>query len=335
VELKLIGEIAAGGGADQAVANGQAIAIMTGAPMALGADCVVPVEDTQRLSDGAVRIMRSFSSGKFIARRGSDCASNAIVLHRHTKLSSPQIAVAASIGATEVEAFDPPRVAVMTTGNELVPMHESPRDSQIRESNCPMLRALLRRLGCHVNDCEIVRDDYETIRDRIEVAMRDHEIVFVSGGMSMGQYDFVPRAIESLGIDLRITKLRIKPGKPFVFGVKSNDRFIFGLPGNPVSAFVCALRLASRLIERMSGGGSEDAEHWVSAPVAKPLAANGPREFYQPAVYDGHTGTITPLEWKGSADIFTLADANVLLVRGENEPPIAAGTVVRALEIPQ
>src|SRR5881296_3626958 len=138
-----------------------------------------------------------------------------------------------------------------------------------------MLLALLRRLGCDARDLGIVRDDFDTIRDNIASAMREYDVLFISGGMSMGEYDFVPKALQSLGVELKITKLRIKPGKPFVFGVDQRDRFVFGLPGNPVSAFVCTIRLAARLLQRMCGGSAGDAEQWVTAVLAKPQAANG------------------------------------------------------------
>src|SRR5206468_10821071 len=135
----------------------------------------------------------------------------------------------------------------------------------------------------------------------------EHDVLFVTGGMSMGAYDYVPKILRELGVELRITKLRIKPGKPFVFGVKQT-KFVFGLPGNPVSGFVCTVRLASRLIARL--GGSTPREQWVEGTLTAALPANGPREFYQPAVARG--GAVEPLHWKGSADIYTLARANAL-----------------------
>jgi molybdopterin molybdotransferase len=151
-----------------------------------------------------------------------------------------------------------------------------------------------------------------------------------------------------MGVELRISKVRIKPGKPFVFGVRplggitqhrgvathvhaGLPKFIFGLPGNPVSGYVCTLRLASRLLTRMAGG--EPVQELANATLQKPLAANGPREFCQPAVLD-ETGRIEPLDWRGSADIYTLAAANALIVREENAPALAAGASVRCMKMP-
>jgi molybdopterin molybdotransferase len=147
--------------------------------------------------------------------------------------------------------------------------------------------------------------------------------------MSMGRYDYVPKLLIELGLELKITKLRIKPGKPFVFGV-APQCFVFGLPGNPVSSFVCATRLCSRLIARMSG--SDRLEEIRSASVQSALESNGAREFYQPAILRGDE--VTALKWHGSADIYTLAKANALLIRPENAPPLEAGAHVRVLEVP-
>lgn len=346
-QLRLIGEVAAGGEATRALAPGEAVAIMTGAPMPPGAQGVVPVEETSREGD-VVRIKRALDPTRFVARRGADVAAGTLVLSRGTRLGAPQVAVAAAIGAHHVKVHPRVRVAILSTGDELVPIDQAPTGAQIRNSNGPMLVALLLRLGCDVADLGIVVDQKEQIRAAIEEGLR-HDVLFVSGGMSMGVYDYVPQLLREMKLDLRITKLRIKPGKPFVFAVREgsgfgvqgsekdqsaiSSRFVFGLPGNPVSGFVCTVRLASRLIERLAGGAP--TECWITARLASPLPANGPREFYQPTKLS-HTpdGPVaTPLGWKGSADLFTLATADGLLVREENEPARSPGDRVRVLEI--
>src|SRR6185437_4983766 len=307
-----------------------------------------------------------------------------------TLIGPAQIAVAASIGAAQVCCFARPRVAVLGTGDELVAISETPGPAQIRDSNTPMLAALLRRLGCDVVHIASVPDNPARIAEAIRHGMT-HDALFIAGGMSMGEYDYVPRLLVELGVELKITKLRIKPGKPFVFGIgrgrggeeetgrqgdtgtgrlgegetgrpakvlfpqepvslspcppvsvspslSLSPSFIFGLPGNPVSAFVCTLRLASRLLARIAGGKVE--ERWTTGLLEAALPPNGAREFYQPAarsIMPGRFGddvaTIAPLQWKGSADLFTLASANVLIVRAENEPAIASGSRVRVLEM--
>jgi molybdopterin molybdotransferase len=331
--LRVVGEIAAGASADRAIGAGQAIAIMTGAPMPPGADSVVPIENTWR--DGEfIQIDKPAKLGQAIAKRASDCAAGAVVLKTGTRMGSAQIAVAASVGATRVSVYAPPRVAVLSTGDEIVPVDRTPGPSQIRNSNALMLQSLLRRgFGCFVDSVSTARDEPKLIRSEIEKAFESCAVLFVSGGMSMGEYDFVPRVLLEMGFDLKITKLRIKPGKPFVFGVKGEGataKYVFGLPGNPVSSFVCTVRLASRLLTRLAGGMPED--RIITAKIEGRLGANGPREFYSPGIWNGET--VRPLQWKGSADIYTLAQANVLMIRPESDGAVASGSVVRAMEIP-
>lgn len=343
VALRVVGAIAAGGTSPRALAAGEAIAIMTGAPLPEDADAVVPVEETERSADGAsVRILGPAKPLRFIAERGSDCPAGRTVLPRGAMLGPAQIAVAASVGAAEVNVFARPRVAVLATGDELVGVEETPGPSQIRNCNTPMLLAQLRRLGCEVTDLGVARDDLDALRESLRAALA-FDALFVTGGMSMGEYDYVPRLLGELNVDLRITKLRIKPGKPFVFGVSNASEppcYVFGLPGNPVSGFVCVARLASRLLSRLAGGAID--ERWLTGRLEVGLPANGPREFYQPALREAPPGgksaqatfaRVIPLGWKGSADVFTLAAANSLIVRAENEPAMPKGTLVRVLEI--
>jgi molybdopterin molybdotransferase len=329
--LRCVGEVAAGGMSDREVGAGEAMAIMTGAPLPRGADAVVPVEQ-RRATDGEHVVLDGpATAGRFIARRGSECRAGQAVLARGVKLEAATLAVAASVGAAVLDVYARPRAALLTTGDEIVPFDRAPGPGQIRNSNSTMLAALLRRLGSEVADHGIVADDHAQIRDAIAGGLRESDVLFITGGMSMGAYDFVPHVLRELNVDLKITKLRIKPGKPFVFGVAPAGKFVFGLPGNPVSGFACTLRLCSRLIARLSGGKAE--ERWIHAPLSEPLAANGPREFYQPAILQSD-GTIKPLAWRSSADVHTLAAADVLLVRPENESAQPAGTLVRLLEIP-
>ena len=375
VELQKTGEVAAGRAPDRAVGAGEAIAIMTGAPMPAGAEGVVPVEDVEIVDGQRIRVIRAGGDpARFVARKGSDVAAGVTVLDAGVRLGPAQIAVAASIGASEVEVFAKPQAAVLATGDELVPADCEPGPAQIRNSNTPMLLALLRRMGCDVTDLGTAPDRPDAIREALRRGLT-YDALFVTGGMSMGDYDYVPRLLRELGVDLKITKLRIKPGKPFVFGtldekagtrghgdaetktgnatafssfsVRASPRprvpascFVFGLPGNPVSGFVCTIRLASRVLARIAGGMPED--RWLSGKLDTGLPANGPREFYQPVLRTVAPGrdsshaeiaTITPLKWKGSADLFTLACANALLVRAENDPAMPKGTVVRVLEI--
>jgi molybdopterin molybdotransferase len=328
-ELAVVDRIAAGGAATSPLLGGQAMAIMTGAPVPPGADAVVPVEHTQAIPDSnRIVVLQSVSPGRFIAGRGSDSPAGLLVLKSGTRLGPAQIAVAAGIGAVNLPVHPPPSVAVLGTGDELVQPDQAPAATQIRSCNNSLLLALLARYPSRTTDLGIVPDDPAAIEEKI-ISGLAHDVLLITGGMSMGERDFVPGILRRLRGDLKITKLRIKPGKPFVFAQMPGGRFVFGLPGNPVSAFVCTVCLVSRLLLRMAGG--PPAQPLRSAPLAQSLESNGARTFYQPAIFDGRA--LIPLQWKGSADIFTLSQANSLLVRPENQPPQPAGAAIEFIEI--
>jgi molybdopterin molybdotransferase len=318
VTLKVIGEVRAGEMSTQKLGSGEAVAIMTGAPLPPGAEGVVPIEFVQRAGD-SIRLSKGGDYRRFVARAGSDCKAGAVVLRRGIKLEAAQLAAAATVGAAQLEVYDRPRVAILATGDELVAIDQVPAPHQIRNSNSIMLAALLARIGCSVTDLGVVRDEMSALLAAIEKGLR-FDALFITGGMSVGAYDLPPKALQQLGADIRITKLKIKPGKPFIYA-QLRGCHIFGLPGNPLAGFVCTIRLASRLLRRMMGTDASGLE--IATTLATKLPANGPREFYQPARVEG---TIAhPLTWKSSADVFTLAEANALLVRAENEPARSAG----------
>jgi molybdopterin molybdotransferase len=332
-ELLVVGESAAGAPPSRGISSGEAMTVMTGAAIPTGADAVVPIEQTDSASFAKsgerIRVLRAATAGQFIAPQGSDIRRGGVALAGGAPINAAHMAVASCIGATTIPAWDRPRCTVLATGNEIVPADQTPAATQLRNSNSPMLLALLNKLGCAARDLGIAADQPDRIKAAIQDGLRD-DILFVTGGMSMGRYDYVPRILTELGGDLKITKLRIKPGKPFVLAAMPNGKYVFGLPGNPVSAMVCTLRLASRLLTRIAGGMPPD--HLRTASLARPLEPNGPREFYQPAIL--HGDRVQPLAWKGSADIFTLAKANVLIVRPENAPALAAGGLVPIMELP-
>jgi molybdopterin molybdotransferase len=332
--LDVVGEIAAGQWPSRGIGPGEAMAIMTGAPMPDGADVVIPIEWTNGAAVGErVRIERGVEAGQMIVRRGSDCRAGAAVLKSGTRMGAAQIAVAASVGAATVSVYEKPRVAVMSSGDEIVPIAATPGAAQIRNSNSAMLAALIRGRGwcSECREIEPPADDPAAVAAALRSA-REYDAIFLSGGMSMGKYDFVPGVLSELAVQIRISKLRIKPGKPFVFGVWTHDKgttFVFGLPGNPVSAFVCTLRLASRILRRIAGENGEAPLR--RAKLAAAAEANGAREFYQPARWQ--KDRVLPLRWKGSGDVFSLAAADVLIVRPENDPPREAGYEVEIVEL--
>jgi molybdopterin molybdotransferase len=320
-ELLVQGRIMAGQAPAAPISAGKTMAIMTGAPLPDGADTVVPIELVEVLDAGKkVRFTQPVAKGKNVAHRASEIKGGDVVLKGGDLLEAAQIAVAASIGAVEVPVFAKPSVGVLASGDELVEISEIPTGAQIRSSNSAMLLALLERLNCNPTDVGIARDDPAKVKDAITLGM-NHDVLLITGGMSVGEHDFVPRVLREMGAQMKITKLRVRPGKPFIFAIMPQGTLVFGLPGNPVSAFVCTLVLVRRMLEKLSGVNAQD--HSRIATLTKPLEANGPREFYQPAIFDGKT--IAPPKWVGSADIYTLARANALLVRPENDSARAPG----------
>ena len=356
-ELPCVGEIAAGHAwADGVIPAGTCVAIMTGAPLPPGVDAIVPVELTMAIGS-SVRFATATAVGRSIARRGSDVAAGTRVLRAGVRVGPAQVAVLAQLGALSDDLFEtntptpagsdpniqthsntdvaptPLRAHVLVTGDEVVP-HDAPlpHADAIRDANGPMLASLLAALGVAATR-DHVGDDPDAVRDAIDRASRESDLLFITGGVSMGRHDHVPATLRGLGFDLPITKLRMKPGKPFVVARRAADgRIVFALPGNPVSAFCCTLRLAARVIRRMLGRPPGDDLR--DAPLAAALPANGPREFYQPATLDA-AGRATPLAWKGSADVFTLALADALILRPSDDGPRGVDATVRVLPIPR
>ena len=353
-EFEVVGEVPAGRPWDgPPLAGRQAVSIMTGAPLPGGNVGVVPVEKTEKIGDNRVRIDAAAEADKFITRRGGDRPAGATLLRRGTTLGPHHVAALATVGRASVPVFCAPRCAVLSTGDEIVPADQTPGPGQIRNANAPMLVSLLQKLGGDAVDAGHVGDDLDAVRHALgDWLDSSADCLFVTGGMSMGDRDHVPRVLRELGVSFHVTKLAIKPGKPFVFGTLTRQKgfvaegsgaaqrgtrttFVFGLPGNPVSAFVCTLVLAGRLLTRMNGGSAAEVEaRFVERPLSAELPANGPRQFYQPAVLDRASNTVRPLAWRGSADVFTLAEADILIERPADDGPRAAGEVVRVLAIP-
>jgi molybdopterin molybdotransferase len=231
---------------------------------------------------------------------------------------------------------------VLTTGDELVDAATWPEPGQIRNSNRPMLTALLRQhTGMEPLDLGACGDEAGRLRTLLARGLVEADLLVVSGGMSMGTKDLVPPLLKELGVEFHVEKVRIKPGKPLVIGSwrrpaaaggEGGVSYVAGLPGNPVSGFVTFQRFVRPIIARMEGrDASADV---VEAEVAAALPANGDREFYQPCVLTRIRGgrlVAEMLGWKGSADLFTLVKANGLLIRPAGEGEVPAGATVRVL----
>ncbi len=251
VELPVVVEVAAGVSTDHVLQPGEAIRIMTGAPLPRGCDAVVMVEETERLPDQRVRITAGVEAGAAVRHAGDDVQPGDLLFPAGTVATPAVIGVLASINARVVSAHRPVRVAVMSTGDELVDDGRPLRPGEIRESNRTMLAGLLRETGCDVVDMGIVRDDEPALETVLRRAAGECDAIVTSGGVSMGDYDVVKAVLGRIA-DMTWMQIAIKPAKPFAFGAIDGTP-IFGLPGNPVSSIVSFEMLARPALRRMMG----------------------------------------------------------------------------------
>jgi molybdenum cofactor synthesis domain-containing protein len=256
VELPVVDEVAAGGHTDRVLQPGEAIRIMTGAPVPAGANAIVMVEDTERL-DGGTRVLvrRSIEAGVAVRAAGDDVRAGTKLYPAGTLVTPAVAAVIASVNAAVVSVVPRPRVAVLSTGDELVDDGGPLGPGQIRESNRTMLVGLVRDAGCEAVDFGIVRDDESVLEGVLRDAATSCDAIVTSGGVSMGDYDVV-KAVLSRIADMRWMQIAIKPAKPFAFGLLDEGRRrvpVFGLPGNPVSSLVSFELLARPALRQMAG----------------------------------------------------------------------------------
>jgi molybdopterin molybdotransferase len=251
VELPVVAEVAAGAVTDHVVRRGEAVRIMTGAPMPAGADAVVMVEETDRLADDRVRVNAGVEPGAAVRRAGDDVQPGDLLFPVGTVVTPAIVGVLASVNARSVSVHPRVRVAVLSTGDELVEDDRPLRPGEIRESNRRMLAGLLRETGCDVVDLGIVRDDEAALETVLRQASGSCHAIVTSGGVSMGDYDVVKAVLGRIA-DMTWMQIAIKPAKPFAFG-SIDGTPIFGLPGNPVSSIVSFEMLARPALRRMMG----------------------------------------------------------------------------------
>jgi len=312
--LNVVGEIAAGGWPDRSVGAGEAIAIMTGAPVPEGADAIVPVEVIER-GEGTIRVLAAAKDGAHLRRRGEIRAAGETVLRAGHVVRPIDAAILGSVGQARVPVFARPYLAVGATGNELVPVEVPPERGEIRNSNTPTLMAQAREAGALATTLGIIRDDPAETRKAIAHGL-EREFLVLSGGVSMGEYDHVVGALEEEGVEILFHKVAMKPGKPIAFGRRGRT-LVFGLPGNPVSASV-GFELFVRPAIRKRLGFADPVRAVVTAKAGERLRGSGPRRAFLPATWDAVAGTARPVRWRGSHDPYAFAAANALIVVPEN-----------------
>ncbi|MGH1465699.1 MAG: molybdopterin molybdotransferase MoeA [Cognatishimia sp.] len=325
--LTVIGESAAGHRFDGQVAPGQAVRIFTGAPVPEGADRVVIQEDVTREGD-TITLGAQIDKGFHIRPKAIDFADGQKV--QAPKLLGPaDIALLAAMNVAQVPVRARPRVAIISTGDELVMPGDAPNPDQIIVSNSFGLQAMLQDLGAEARLLPIAADRRQSLETVFGLA-DDADLVITIGGASVGDHDLVRQVAQDLGMQRSFYKIAMRPGKPLMAGRLQTGAMMVGLPGNPVSAMVCGHIFVTPVIRAMLGL-PQQARAEISLPLAADVAANGPREHYM----RGHmnAGKVRIFEQQDSSLLSVLAQSNVLVKRPPNDPALTAGTPVQCIEI--
>jgi molybdopterin molybdotransferase len=331
--LTLIGEVAAGHPFDGAVERGQAARIFTGGLVPQGADCVVVQEVTRRDGDRVV-IERSATQGRNIRRKGIDFNAGDVLLARGTRLNDRDLMLAASMNYAAVPVHRRPKVAVIGTGDELVPPGGEPGPGEIVYSNGFALTALAHSEGAEARDFGIARDRVEAIVEKLREARAwGADVLVTSGGASVGEHDLVQRALRAEGLDLSFWRIALRPGRPMMHG-RLGDLLVLGVPGNPVSSYVCSFLFLIPLIRKLSG--RVDIERAPeTARLGRDLPANDEREDYLRAILaPGPDGPVaTPITVQDSSLMAPLSRAGCLVIRPAHAPAARAGSLCSILKL--
>lgn len=331
--LRVTGEVRAGQWPKGlAVGPGEAVRIMTGAPVPPGADAVQPVEKTRPSADGRVEMTTTVAAGAHVAPRGSEVAEGERVLARGRRLDPAAIAVLAAVGVGEPRVGRCPSVAILVTGDEVVPVGERPGPAQVRNSNGPVLAALSREAGADVRELGIVPDEPGAIARAVAAGLKT-DVLLVSGGVSAGDYDLVEPVLLTAGVTFFFTGVAMKPGAPLVFG-RRGPTLVFGLPGNPVSTQVTFARFVRPCLLGLQGG-REAAPRRVPVTLATTVANRSGRTSHLPAVVrlEGERLVALPVRTQGSGDLASHARANALLVLEPARARAEAGETAEAIPL--
>ena len=327
--LKCVGEIKAGDTVSAALAAGTCLQIMTGAAVPAGSDAVVMIEHTKREGD-LVRFERAAQAGQNVVPRGREAAASQTILTPGMRLGYAELALAAQVGAVQLQCAKRPRVAILSTGDEVVLVDETPGEFQIRNSNSVSLAAQVRIAGGEPVVLGNAADRIEDLGEKIERGLREDALV-LSGGVSMGKYDLVENALKAMGAEFFFDAVAIRPGKPAVFGI-CQGKPVFGLPGNPVSTMVTFELFVAPAIDLLSGAEARSLP-LVEARLAEAMNEKPGLAHFLPARIEwrGRVPEVKALKWQGSGDIAALSKANCFLVVPEDKERIEIGESVSVL----
>jgi molybdopterin molybdotransferase len=323
----VVGEVRAGERFSRTLRPGEAVEIMTGAPVPEGADAVIMVEHVAR-DNNRITADRTVSAGDFIVPAGAECRAGHTAVEAGTRLGFAQVAALASVGAAEVRVYRRPRVAVLATGDELVPVDATPDAHRIRNSNSWTLAAQVRRAGGVPDVLPVARDTYEETRSLIERGLQSH-LLLLSGGVSAGKYDIVETVLADLGAEFYFDRVLIQPGQPVVFGC-ARGTFFFGLPGNPASTMVTFETLARAAVDLLSGCADASLTV-VFAKLRADFRHKPGLTRFLPARLEAGGRDVTPLPWQGSGDVFALARSNAFAIAREERESWPAGDIIEVI----
>ena len=337
VSLRIVGESAAGKGWHQRMQEGEAVRIMTGAPVPEGADSVQQVELTHELKDGTVvELLSAVEHGKSIVKRGDEISAGETVLRPGVTINAAMMAVLAAFGYAQVEVARRPRVAVAATGSELVAVNEKPGLDQIRDSNNYSISAYSELAGAVVQRLPLTRDETSLLKRQIAEAGNNADVVVTSGGVSMGVYDVTKNALKELGAEIFFERVALRPGKPIVFARLPSGALVFGLPGNPVSVSV-TFNLFTRTALLAMQGANEPVLKQETVVMARAAKGTMDRESYLPAqLMTNDDGELIafPLKWGGSSDFVSFALTTALVIIPAGVKSVEAGSLVKAIRLP-
>ncbi|MBO0861690.1 MAG: molybdopterin molybdotransferase MoeA [Chloracidobacterium sp.] len=331
--LRAIGEAAAGLPFNGRINKGEAVRIMTGAPSPPGADAVEKIEIIRVLGDGLIEIAAPVKPGQHITPRGVEAREGDVMVKSGERVTPPVAATLASFGAARLKVSRKPRLTLLSTGTELVEVEQRPGPSQIRNSNTYSLAGYAESVGADVLSAGIAPDDFNATRTAISEALWKSDLLMISGGVSMGDYDLVKPALRDLGAEILVDKVAMHPGKPTVFA-KLGEKIIFGLPGNPVSVAV-SFHLFARPALLMMQGAREIHLPRMKAYATRQVKGAPPRRSHQPALLKIRNGRAEaePLKWSGSSDLVAFMRADCLIVAPEDRQSLNEGELVEVISL--
>ena len=332
VTLQIIEDLPAGYVAKKSVKRGQTIRIMTGAPMPNGADAVIMVEETERPEARGkkqeVKVFKEAKVGDNVRKAGEDFKKGDIVLRKGMTIRPPEIGMLAAVGKPNVYVYQQPNVAVLSTGDELIEIEEAPMNGKIRNSNSYAIAAQIKACGATPIQLGIARDTKKDLKEKLEFGLTADCIVS-SGGVSVGDFDFVKDVLKQMGSEMRFWKVAMKPGKPLAFGVIANKP-AFGLPGNPISSMVAFEQFARPAILKMMGK-KDIFKRAFDALLTKPVKKKAGRMHFVRAALEQKHGRfyVTPLEGQGSGILSSMVKANCLIILSEDAKDVEKDSKVK------